>query len=285
MKGVKLRLIKSNSCNSRLELTGTQFDVNRDRLNKTYSRNRSVSHLEHEDTVRNIIQRIESNQIHEKRMPRIIESKCIEKMNGECKAKDKLLSQQKEIFLAGLTKSSAERLGPLDILSQVSVKNHINSSGLASINENPSKSSVLPRNKNVDLAIDINKLIVSKTSKEMANKTTKKETKPLIEQKTGKVQSIAPKLAGVRPTALSKIDIQDKLIKDNHKAIMQDICKAVARSDEDKNTVNNKSRLVKWETLSAFDEKNYLANDVAIKLKPKYDEIEFEEFEVIEPNN
>lgn len=44
-------------------------------------------------------------------------------------------------------------------------------------------------------------------------------------------------------------------------------------------------RLVKWNTLSKFDEKNYVTNDAKLKLKPKYDEIEFEEFEVFDPNN
>lgn len=301
--GMKLRLIKSNSCSSRLELTGIDDHHHHHRLNKSVSRNRSASHLEHEDTVRNIIQRIESNQICEKRVPRIIESKCIEKTSGEhetgpttkCKAVPFHSNGIRNHFGNVLTKSqSAERLGPMEILSHVSVKNHINSCGsLASIVERPSptptnKSNVLPRNKNVDLALDMNKGIVSKISKEKANKSTRKETTPPSNGvDSGKVKNIAPNTATVRPQMLTKNELQEKLIKENHKAIMQDLCKAVARCDDDQTNgnVNQKSRLAKWETLSSFDEKNYLANDVALKQKPKYDEIEFEEFEVIEANN
>lgn len=303
-----MRLIKSNSCSSRLELTGLDDHHHHHRLNKAVSRNRSASHLGEEDTVRNIIQRIESNQICQKRVPRIIESKCIEKTTGEsvtetpmkCKALPfHLNGNSRNHFGNVLTKSqSAERLGPMEILSHVSVKNHINSCGsLASIIERPipspptataNKSNVLPRNKNVDLALEINKGIVSKTSKEKANKTTQKETTlPSTAVNFNKVKSNASNTATVRPQMLSKHELQEKLIKENHKAIMQDLCKAVARCDDEQTNgnVNQKSRLAKWETLSSFDEKNYLANDVALKQKPKYDEIEFEEFEVIEANN
>lgn len=300
---MKLRLIKSNSCSSRLELTGLDDHHHHHRLNKAVSRNRSVSHLEQEDTVRNIIQRIESNQMCEKRVPRIIESKCIEKTNGDsgvgmamkCKAPSFHSNGSNNHFGRILTKSqSAERLGPMEILSHVSVKNHINSCGsLASIVERPSptptsKSNVLPRNKNVDLALEINKGIVSKTSKDKANKTTRKEaTVPLNAIDSIKMKNTSSNTATVRPQMLSKNELQEKLIKENHKAIMQDLCKAVARCDDDQSNgnVNQKSRLAKWETLSSFDEKNYLANDVALKQKLKYDEIEFEEFEVIEANN
>lgn len=297
---MKLRLIKSNSCSSRLELTGIDDHHHHHRLNKAVSRNRSASHLEHEDTVRNIIQRIESNQMCEKRVPRIIESKCIEKTSGNHTSATAMKCKAMPFHANGtannhfgniLTKSqSAERLGPMEILSHVSVKNHINSCGsLASIVERPpptpaAKSNILPRNKNVDLALEMNKGIVSKTSKEKANKTTRKEA-------TGvdsiKVKNTGPNTATVRPQMLTKNELQEKLIKENHKAIMQDLCKAVARCDDDQTNgnVNQKSRLAKWETLSSFDEKNYLANDVALKQKPKYDEIEFEEFEVIEANN
>lgn len=302
-----MRLIKSNSCSSRLELTGLDDHHHHHRLNKAVSRNRSASHLEQEDTVRNIIQRIESNQICEKRVPRIIESKCIEKTSGEHASGTAVKYKALPFHSNGMrssnnhfgnipTKSqSAERLGPMEILSHVSVKNHINSCGsLASIVERPppmptNKSNVLPRNKNVDLALEINKGIVSKTSKEKANKTTRKETTlPSTTVDSAKVKNVVPNTATVRPHMLTKNELQEKLLKENHKAIMQDLCKTVARCDDEQPTtngnVNQKSRLAKWETLSSFDEKNYLANDVALKQKPKYDEIEFEEFEVIEAN-
>lgn len=297
--GVKLRLIKSNSCNSRLELTGTRF--NDGPLHKCCSHNRSIAHLESEDTVRNIIQRIETNAIQEKRVPRIIESKCIEKSASDA-AKVKPTPFRKE-DLVGLSKS-AERLGPIEILSQVSVKNHINSNGLKTDdqhnhhhqrnnNEKFTKSEVvLSRNKNVDLALQMNKSAAAKAYKEKINPTkatvatvpaSKKDLIPTSDKGTSKsaTTKAAPITATVRPTSLlSKAELDEKKLKENHKAILQDLCKAVAKSEEEK---SKKSRLAKWDTVENFYEKNYFANDAALKRKPKYDDIEFEEFEVIEP--
>uniref|UniRef100_A0A1B0CX86 Uncharacterized protein n=1 Tax=Lutzomyia longipalpis TaxID=7200 RepID=A0A1B0CX86_LUTLO len=44
------------------------------------------------------------------------------------------------------------------------------------------------------------------------------------------------------------------------------------------------NKMVKWGTLNKFDEKNYVTNDTKLKHKKKYDEMEFEEFEVLDPN-
>lgn len=282
---MKLRLIKSNSCNSRLELAGTRF--NDGPLHKFCARNRSISHTE--DTVRNIIQRIESNALQEKRVPRIIESKCIEKAASDA-SKVKPNSVRKD-DLTGLSKSM-DRLGPIEILSQVNVKNHINAIGLKANGSNlnqqqhpskPTKEMLVPRNKDVDLALHMNikannkdktKVIVPK--KEISNSTialTKKE-KANGDIRSGKT---GPITATVRPTSmLTKAELDERALKENHKAILEDLCKTVARSEEEKSKRNN---LVKWDSL----EKNYFANDVALKRKPKYDDIEFEEFEVIEP--
>lgn len=269
--GMKLRLIKSNSCNSRLELAGTRY--NDGPLHKYCSRNRSISHTE--DTVRNIIQRIETNAIHEKRVPRIIESKCIEKAASDAN-KQKLNPFRKE-DLAGLTKST-ERLGPMEILSQVSVKNHINAIGMKTddrvgSHEKLFKENLVSRNKDVDLALQMN----TKLYKDKVNIASKKDGGlPVIDKGNGKsiLAKATPITATVRPTSmLTKSELDEKKLKENHKAILQDLCKAVAKSEEEK---IKKSRLASYE-------KNYFANDAALKRKPKYDDIEFEEFEVIDP--
>lgn len=271
--GMKLRLIKSNSCNSRLELAGTRF--NDGPLHKFCSRNRSISTTE--DTVRNIIQRIETNSMQEKRVPRIIESKCIEKAATEA-SKLKSSAYRKD-HLDGMSKSM-ERLGPIEILSQVNVKNHINAIGMkaSSCNSIAGKISkeILPRNKDVDLAIQMN-LKVNKDKDKP--KALKKDILPPNDKSNGDHRSgkTGPITATIRPTSLlTKAELEERLLKENHKAILEDLCKAVARSEEEK---SKKTNLVKWDSL----EKNYFANDVALKRKPKYDDIEFEEFEVIEP--
>lgn len=270
---MKLRLIKSNSCNSRLELAGTRF--NDGPLHKFCARNRSISH--NEDTVRNIIQRIETNTLQEKRVPRIIESKCIEKAASDAsKAKPNAMRKND---LTGLSKSM-DRLGPIEILSQVNVKNHINAIGMkANLNQQPGKPSkeVLPRNKDVDLALKMNfKAIKDKDKIKVISRKDLVGSREKI--KNGDVRSgkTGPITATVRPTSmLTKAELDEHALKEHHKAILEDLCKTVARSEEEKSKRND---LVKWDSL----EKNYFANDVALKLKPKYDDIEFEEFEVIE---
>lgn len=285
VSGMKLRLIKSNSCNSRLELAGTRF--NDGPLHKFCSKHRGNSH--HEDTtVRNIIQRIETNAIHDKRVPRIIESKCIEKLTAcDTTAKHNTTSKQAlHSTLDGLSKSP-ERLGPIEILSQVNVKNHINaismkatngggmsnnnSNSNSSINSVPGKTNremLVPRNKDVDLAIQLKEMdkIKSTTNGGSANESRSNKSAPIT--------------ATIRPTSmLTKAELDERKLKENHKAILEDLCKTVnAKSEEEKCKKNN---LIKWDSL----EKNYFANDSALKRKPKYDDIEFEEFEVIEPKN
>lgn len=274
MLGMKLRLIKSNSCNSRLELTGTRF--NDGPLHKYCTRNHSAHP---EDSVRNIIQRIESNSMQDKRVPRIIESKCIEKaVTDASKSKQQSLHAYRNDDMTGLSKS-------MEILSQVSVKNHINGFGTkadklnASNIEKSSKENLVSRNKDVDLAIQMNtKLIRDKTSGISSKKGSKAF---VIEKCNGKSMKPGPQTATVRPTSvLTKAELEEKKLKENHKAILQDLCKAVARSEEEK---IKKRALAKWDSADEPYEKNYFANDAALKRKPKYDDIEFEEFEVIEP--
>lgn len=271
-------MVKSNSCASRLELTGTHLDDSR--MSRLSGKNSSVSHLDHEDSVRTIIRRIESNSFNEKRVPRIIESKCIEK-TGESKSKhvqfqfgkdaDTVLSNQALM-------SKNERLGPVDILSQVSVNNHINSqsTAMAISSDKPPKTNVVQRNRNVDLALEMSKGNVTKTSKEKANKA-KRSSQDSI---TGNGTVHGPTTTRTEPSAK---------FADNGESVqrmMDDLSAAIANTeDQTANKMAQQSgRLVKWDTLSAFDEKNYITNDISLKQKPKYDEIEFEEFEVIEPS-
>lgn len=303
---MKLRLIKSNSCNSRLELAGTRF--NDGPLHKLCTKHRSNSQNE-DTTVRNIIQRIETNAIQDKRVPRIIESKCIEKMASfdttsttitatasKHNNKPVLHSFRKDgNNFDGLSKS-CERLGPIEILSQVNVKNHINaismkanncgmsnnsnSNSNSSINSaagKPSREVLMSRNKDVDLAIQLKEIdkVKSSTTGKDGDKTVNGNSGSVDESRPSK---IGPITATIRPTSmLTKAELDERKLKENHKAILEDLCKTVnAKTEEEKCTKNN---LIKWDSL----EKNYFANDVALKRKPKYDDIEFEEFEVIEP--
>lgn len=262
---MKLRLIKSNSCNSRLELAGASY--NDSAFNKYCLRNRNTSAAE--DTVRTIIQRIETNSMQDKRVPRIIESKCIEK--SACDTGKSKANPFRKDDLCGMV-NSTEHLGPMEILSQVSVKNHINTIGMKAEDcndcyEKCSRENPMSRNKDVDLALQLNE----KSYYESTNNGLKKDKLPKLESRTSKP---APKTATVLQTSvLTRMEFEDKKLKENHKQILQDLCKAVAKSEEEK--------LKKMRAPSYG--KNFFANDAALKRTPKYDDIEFEEFEVIEP--
>lgn len=321
--------MKSNSCASRLELTGTNHTnhIDDNRLN---NRNNSVSNLDHEESVRTIIRRIESNSFNSKKVPRIIESKCIEKTtaaaSNDAKSKhvqfqfgkdaDAVLANQ---TVAPATASPAtappatvpsaqksDRLGPAEILSQVSVNNHINSINASAIgvaavaaaaaaaalaDKPPVKSNIMSRNRNVDLALEIskhhhNKNAVSKLSKDKANGLKKNgdaADTTTVTTKTTSGSTNAPKAKHIDNESLQNM--------------MDDLSAAIAKTEihhhnngngpatgGNNTVIHQNGKLTKWDTLTAFDEKNYIANDISLKQKPKYDDIEFEEFEVIDPN-
>lgn len=325
--GVKLRLVKSNSCASRLELTGTNHTnhIDDNRLN---NRNNSVSNLDHEESVRTIIRRIESNSFNLKKVPRIIESKCIEKTaanDSKSKHVQFQFGKDAEAILANqavTTSSTAaatpttippttkvDRLGPAEILSQVSVNNHINSIngsgiGVAAVaaaaaaaalaDKPPFKTNMLSRNRNVDLALELsknqNKIAISKLSKDKANGIKKNGAGDTIDTTPTKTTNGSPTKASNAPKA--KIIDNESL-----QTMMDDLSAAIAKTEinhqnngtgpgtgGNTKVIQQVPKLTKWDTLTAFDEKNYIANDISLKQKPKYDDIEFEEFEVIDPN-
>lgn len=274
--GVKLRLIKSNSCASRLELTGTHLDENQ------LNRNNSVSSFDPEESVRTIIRRIESNSFNSKKVPRIIESKCIEKTNdSKSKQIQFQFGKSTDAILANQTTKNGS-LGPIEILSQVSVNNHINNINAAvSTDKPPQKSNVISRNRNVDLALELSK---NPTSKNVVVATTKLPKDKLNSIKNGdtnengEISSNPPKAKIIDNEALQNIMVD----------LNAAIAKQQASEDQSNggklNQQQQSPKMIKWETVSVFDEKNYIANDISLKQKPKYDEIEFEEYEVIDPH-
>lgn len=320
-EGVKLRLIKSNSCASRLELTGTQPDDHR-----MGSRNNSISNFDHEESVRTMIRRIESNSFNAKKVPRIIESKCIEKTN-EAKAKqyqfgkngdmtavvaataaavasamaDRQNSPQATPPTAPATTAATAttkappqtsapivvktepRLGPVEILSQVSVNNHINGLNAMAANDKPAnKANVIPRNKNVDLALELSK----NQSKSVVTKTVKDQTNGLKKLSGSTVDGAT----NGEKTATTNTNVPKSKIIDNERLqnMMEDLSAAIAKQADQIN--NNQqpnmqnTKLSKWDSATVYADKNYITNDISLKQKPKYDDIDFEEYEVIEPS-
>lgn len=335
--------MKSNSCSSRLELTGTGLDEKKLRDNQTIMesiQNRCSSPLpDAEESVRTLVSRLEIGAINQKSMPRIIESKCIEKMTDSIKTADQ--QEQHALTVNNHAPIKDEpRLRPVDILTQVTVNNHISYSSPAQLNPHavtavqplPSSTSTdtnrlnkVGRNRNVDLAFNsMNKSVnTSSLQSEVASSAAKSIVIPATATTTTKTI-----LTAMAPRAAERENQHDSLINSavsttylkNAKNLLNHNSDAAATtqpptmmstrrdSGNNKNNIthhhNNSNRndtadnvvvdtvenpvgprLVKWNTLSKFDEKNYVTNDVKLKQKPKYDDIEFEEFEVFDPNN
>lgn len=339
ISGLKFKLVKSNSCSSRLELAGTGLDEKQLRDNQTIMesiQNRSSSpQPDAEESVRTLVSRLEIGAINQKSMPRIIESKCIEKMTDSIKTPD----QQEQHVLTVNNHSPVKddpRLRPVDILTQVTVNNHISYSSPAQLNPHaiiavqpqpplPStdtnRLNKVGRNRNVDLAFNsMNKSV--KTSSLLQSEVTQPSAKSIIIPATATTTtktiatSAAPKAseresqhASLINSAVSTTYLKNAKNLLNHNsdaaATTQPPTMVSTRRDSGNNNGDSTNhsnrndtadnieaagnpvgpRLVKWNTLSKFDEKNYVTNDVKLKQKPKYDDIEFEEFEVFDPNN
>lgn len=342
ISGLKFKLVKSNSCSSRLELAGTGLDEKQLRDNQTIMesiQNRSLSpQPDAEESVKTLVSRLEIGAINQKSMPRIIESKCIEKMTDSIKTPE----QQEQHALTVKNYSTIKdepRLRPVDILTQVTVNNHISYSPPAQLNPHaittvqplpplPStdtnRLNKVGRNRNVDLAFNsMNKSVnTSSSQSEVAPPSAKSIITPATTMATTKtiLSTTAPKTlerenqhASLINSAVSTTYLKNAKNLLNHNSdaaattqppTMVSTRRDSGNSNNNSNIINhnNKSnrndtvanidvaenpvgpRLVKWNTLSKFDEKNYVTNDVKLKQKPKYDDIEFEEFEVFDPN-
>lgn len=308
--GLKFKLVKSNSCSSRLELAGTGIDEQQLHDTKQHIsaiENRSKSSvLDGEDSVRNMVNRLETGAINQKEVPRIIESKCIEKIVDPNKIieTERLIDTSMSINNQ-MIDDQQSRLGPVDILRQVTVNNHINyippvvgdtvkSNTTAMTQRNQKhqnnhtpetlRTNKVPRNRNVDLAFAMNKnakeksdemkkvitndVLVEPDENQQVNKTNFRNAKNLLNETNDNETQMTIQVCS------TKREIGDRVT-----------CNTNGVHEQQQQSTQSPRQLVKWNTLSRFDEKNYLANDVKLKQKPKYDEIEFEEFQVYDPNN
>lgn len=278
---MKFKLVKSNSCSSRLELAGTNIQEQKQKLadlNSIHLYQNSSKALEEfpEESVRSLVNRLETGTINQTTAPRIIESKCIEKMDREPVTINSQLIEAKN-----------DRVGSVDLITQVTVNNHISFAKVAgntqstTVLDNNNKNKVC-RNKNVDLAFSSNKSVTKnlqdsefndKSSNENLNNNFN-DVKEILLQKNEENQN-----EKFNKNKMFEKSIQVKLTKNtesnNNKFL----------DAERKVSDVNSPRMVKWESLSKFDDKFYVTNDVKLKDKKKYDEMEFEEFEVLDPHS
>lgn len=307
-------MVKSNSCSSRLELAGTRFDEQQLRDTKnhiTAIENRSKQPIQDaEESVRTLVHRLETGAINQKAVPRIIESKCIEKVYDPNKTtqSEQLIDTSMSINNQMIDEQQS-RLGPVDILRQVTVNNHINFTPPVVVgdivkttntamtqriqqqhqnNHLPEtlRTNKVPRNRNVDLAFTMNK--TAKESKEKSDEMKKVITNELLEPEENQQEN---------KTSFRNAKNVLNETNNNETQMTIEVCSTKkeiggrvvntngGQEQHQQQSTQSPRQLVKWNTLSQFDEKNYVANDAKLKQKPKYDEIEFEEFQVYDPNN
>lgn len=271
-------MVKSNSCSSRLELAGTGLDEQQLRENQSImqsiqNRSETMSGLDAEESVRTMVSRLEVGAInnHQKSMPRIIESKCIEKMNDSIKTPE----QQEQNAHTRADDKDSSRLDML--LTTAQVNSHINynnpSLQIGTVQPmQPELRTKVVRNRNVDLATksESNKDAMGKSSIETYGTT---DTSTTYIKNAKNLLNHLNEVAQPPTTVTSSKKLDSTMNSVNEEKNADDAQNLLA------------PRLVKWNTLSKFDEKNYVTNDVKLKQKPKYDEIEFEEFQVFDPSN
>lgn len=274
---MKFKLVKSNSCSSRLELAGTNIQEQKQKLadlNSIHLQQNSAHNSDEfpEESVRSLVNRLETGKINQTTAPRIIESKCIEKLN-----RDKAL--ELVTINSQLIEAKNDRIGLADLITQVTVNNHISFSKVAGNTpatlENNAKNKV-SRNKNVDLAFSSN-ASVNKMVKEMEIPSKKSQTN---ENNFKSSNENANSFNAVKEILLQKIEEKENEKLTKNAEININTFLGVEKNVSDVNS----PRMVKWESFSKFDDKFYVTNDDKLKDKKKYHEMEFEEFEVIDPH-
>lgn len=269
--GVCFKLVKSNSCSSRLELTGTgleksHFTAMEEMKNIIHSQRDSSPGDDKKDlseeTVKDIVSKLESKSVVPTK-PRIIESSCIEKVRRESSPKVTINHQTFE-----KVKTTPNE--------NVTVNNHISvlNSGSNSLQDeivdvNVAKPKVV-RNKNVDLAM----ASVAKRNEHLKNpKASSGDTENLAQKetlldstniKTAKWSNIC------KMESVEMVKHQDKINIKSHPQTEAFTPKSMTDI-----------KMVNWSTVGSALGKEYIANDRSLVQSKIYDEMEFEEFEVM----
>ncbi|XP_052566246.1 protein javelin [Culex pipiens pallens] len=323
--GVKFKLVKSNSCSSRLELAGTgktppdlmknqhgstDTGSGRPKLPKPSSDGSSNSTIhnelklnqselppsieEPEESVRDLVSRLESHTpLSVRSKPRIIESKCIEKTD-EGKAEPAAITinnQSMEVVTASIPEEPPMEEPPK---AGVTVNNHITVPGQLLIpsllkgQKAPEPAAVTDhrppkvcRNKNVDLAFSAT--ITKASNKPAKEKENLARKSSLVSATTADtVDSLEHIPAAPVKTVTFKDDENNNRGEvEQHENLKPSVIAEQRKSDE-----LTSPKLVNWSLLGTtkFDERQYFANDKKLIEKRKYDDMEFEEFEVLDPN-
>ncbi len=320
---MKFKLVKSNSCSSRLELAGTGL-INENKMDdEATEKLKSIIHrtpspvidtAETEETVRDMVYKLENKKANIQSKPRIIESKCIEKIYNEKNtenlkknfqpANDEKEHLQKHdddyVMINNQTIEYAEPEDPIYVTSKsVTVNNHItitNPSNKIESSGNPqntvkSTKTKVVRNKNVDLALAAmtNKNLNNKPIKDKENLARKASADPLPLKKSisrDSLNEMTDKKSEVpKMTKWESVGVLESPDKNNQ---MENVTQSkntppteLPSAMKSSNSTSNKTtKMVNWSTVAKLD-KEFSINDKRLVENKKYDEMEFEEFEVL----
>ena len=305
---MKFKLVKSNSCSSRLELAGTGspnpkiFDqemIKAIEMKMNPSRTPPPT-TEEEETVRDMIYKLEGKKEGILNIPRIIESKCIEKIYPENNRVDDTVTINNQMIeipkVEELKEEIVEHPSNLEtnlLSDSVTVNNHISYTAAPMLkkedaNYYPEEKSKVVRNRNVDLAFSAslqqgnNKPIkdkenlarkVSSSMSKLSSKENVNENESRSDSKLTKWDS-AGKLESIE--MVKKQEKKNQPLGNSAKSSIE-LPSALKSSNS---TGNKTTKMVNWSTVGKVD-KEYFANDRTLVTGKKYDEMEFEEFEVL----
>ncbi|XP_052897889.1 protein javelin [Anopheles moucheti] len=350
--GVKFKLVKSNSCSSRLELAGTGKtppDLLRPNgrmrgrhilPEENSTRCTAEATIEEpEESVRDMVSRLESGNAtltaRTTNKPRIIESRCIEKyepepaitINNQTTAEGALASDRKSP--SGLEPVTVNnhinvvqpvpqpppipgplvippllRGGPAKTLPVCEIPTATASpTTVATSMERPPK---VCRNKNVDLAFaaTMKQLVglngsgtVRQPSAVKKSPSQASVTMESNDQQQSPPESAPTSAASVTKTVTFNFTNGSSETATNgseeshhtngaptHTVDHSENLRPSAIAEQRKADELTSPKLVNWSSIGRFDERQYFANDRKLIEKRKYDDMEFEEFEVLDPN-
>lgn len=217
---------------------------------------------EHEETVKDMVSRLESKSVVPTK-PRIIESKCIEKASKDSSPK---VTINHQAFVEKVKSALSD---------VVTVNNHTNSGSNVPQDEASSKTKIV-RNKNVDLAMAS---VVAKRNEHLKNpKASSADTENLAPNEPSPIK----KWGNIcKMESVEMVKHQDKInncanIKSHPHEELKSAQKSPSGPGEEKPI-----KMVNWSTVGSVLGKEYIANDRSLIQTKIYDEMEFEEFEVM----
>ncbi|XP_053677483.1 protein javelin [Anopheles nili] len=359
--GVKFKLVKSNSCSSRLELAGTGKTPPDLLRPNGRMRGRHVLPEEHstrctaeatieepEESVRDMVSRLESGNTTltaRANKPRIIESRCIEKYEPSIEPMPMItINNQTTLDGAGGEMAKVAAVEPVTVNNHINVVLHPGGTSAPQPPPIPGPLVIPPllrggkdatatvvtpnttnatsmdrppkvcRNRNVDLAFaaTMRQLTsVNSTARQPAPAGVKKPPSQVSvviepagvhqEQHQTPPESAPTSAASVTktvtfnftngaadngPTPGSEAVDQHQQLSTNGQAVVDqsENLRPSAIAEQRKADELTSPKLVNWSSIGRFDERQYFANDRKLIEKRKYDDMEFEEFEVLDPN-